>query len=226
MTPSISLKSQAMVKELNSSKLQIHQPVRVIADGKSDEEKEELQHQLAAAQRKIAELEQKIAEVPLDWLEVYDHRPRLKQALKDSQERLLIISPWITSASVTQDFVQQFEQLLRRNVKVYISYGLGETKPDKSSWDRRAQKAIQDFTQKYPNFNLKRLGDTHAKILISDRKFAISTSFNWLSFRGDRSRTFRDERGTIVYDAQKIDELFNNPSCGLWKQRLSIQTTA
>jgi phosphatidylserine/phosphatidylglycerophosphate/cardiolipin synthase-like enzyme len=54
------------------------------------------------------------------------------------------------------------------------------------------------------------LGDTHAKILISDRKFAISTSFNWLSFRGDRSRTFRDERGTIVYDAQKIDELFDS----------------
>lgn len=48
----------------------------------------------------------------------------LEQALKDSQERLLIISPWITSASVTQDFIRQFEQLLRRNVKVYIGYRL------------------------------------------------------------------------------------------------------
>jgi FMN phosphatase YigB (HAD superfamily) len=200
----------SLKQEVSSAQFKSESVQKKLETVEADEEKEELQHQLAAAQKKIAELEQKIAEVPLDWLEVYDHRPRLKQALKDSQERLLIISPWITSASVTQDFVQQFEQLLRRNVKVYIGYGLGETKPDKSSWDRRAQKAIQDFTQKYPNFNLKRLGDTHAKILISDRKFAISTSFNWLSFRGDRSRTFRDERGTIVYDAQKIDELFNS----------------
>ena len=121
--------------------------------------------------------------------------------MKDSQERLLIISPWITSASVTREFIRQFEQLLRRKVKVYIGYGFGETKPDKNSWDKQAQKAIQDLTRKYPNFKLKRLGDTHAKILISDRKFAIGTSFNWLSFRGYRSRIFRDERGTIVYDA-------------------------
>lgn len=95
---------------------------------------------------RIAELEQKIAEAPLDWLEVYDHRPKLEQALKDSQERLLIISPWITSASVTREFIRQFEQLLRRKVKVYIGYGFGETKPDKNSWDKQAQKAIQDLT--------------------------------------------------------------------------------
>lgn len=176
----------------------------------ADDQKQALQHQLEVAQNKIAELEKKIAASPLDWLEVYDHRPRLEQALKESQERLLIISPWITAASVNREFVQQFEQLLRRNVKVYIGYGFGETKSDKKDWDLRAQKSIQELTQKYTNFTLKRLGDTHAKVLISDQKFAISTSFNWLSFRGDRSRTFRDERGTIVYDAQKIDELFNS----------------
>ncbi|MBD0394663.1 MAG: hypothetical protein ICV52_12615, partial [Microcoleus sp. C1-bin4] len=54
------------------------------------------------------------------------------------------------------------------------------------------------------------LGDTHAKILISDVKFAVTTSFNWLSFKGDRDRTFRDERGTLVSDPQKIDELFDS----------------
>jgi len=54
------------------------------------------------------------------------------------------------------------------------------------------------------------LGDTHAKILISDTKFAVVTSFNWLSFKGDPHRTFRDERGTLVSDPQKINELFND----------------
>ncbi|MCY7275658.1 MAG: phospholipase D-like domain-containing protein [Phormidesmis sp. CAN_BIN44] len=201
---------ESLKQEVSSAQSTSEMAQKKLETVDADEQKEELRHQIEVAQKKIAELEQKIAEVPLDWLEVYDHRPRLDQALKDSQERLLIISPWITSASVNQDFVRQFEQLLRRNVKVYIGYGLGETKPDKKDWDLRAQKAIQDLTQKYPNFILKRLGDTHAKILISDKKFAISTSFNWLSFRGDRSRTFRDERGTIVYDTQKIDELFDS----------------
>lgn len=201
---------ESFKQEVSSAQSKSETAQKKLETVKADEQKEELQHQIEAAQKRIAELEQKIAEVPLDWLEVYDHRPRLEQALKDSQERLLIISPWITSASVTRDFVRQFEQLLLRNVKVYIGYGLGETKPDKKNWDLRAQKEIQDLTQKYPNFMLKRLGDTHAKILISDKKFAISTSFNWLSFRGDPSRTFRDERGAIVYDAQKIDELFDS----------------
>ncbi|MBW4507193.1 MAG: hypothetical protein KME64_11865 [Scytonematopsis contorta HA4267-MV1] len=44
----------------------------------------------------------------------------------------------------------------------------------------------------------------------SDNKFAVTTSFNWLSFKGASDRTFRDERGTIVYDSQKIDELFES----------------
>lgn len=201
---------ESLKQEVASAQSKSESAQKKLETVKADEEKEELQRQINAAQKRIAELEQEIAEAPLDWLEVYDHRPKLEQALKDSQERLLIISPWITSASVTREFIRQFEQLLRRKVKVYIGYGFGETKPDKNSWDKQAQKAIQDLTQKYPNFKLKRLGDTHAKILISDRKFAISTSFNWLSFRGDRSRTFRDERGTIVYDAQKINELFDS----------------
>ncbi|MEQ8462135.1 hypothetical protein [Coleofasciculus sp. E1-EBD-02] len=44
---------------------------------------------------------------------------------------------------------------------------------------------------------------------VSDSKFAIVTSFNWLSFKGDPNRTFRDERGTLVSDSQKIQELFD-----------------
>ena len=43
-----------------------------------------------------------------------------------------------------------------------------------------------------------RLGDTHAKILIKDDDWLVITSFNWLSFRGDPKRTFREEWGTRV----------------------------
>jgi hypothetical protein len=81
----------------------------------------------------------------------------------------------------------------------------------RSSADIQAEKTLQKLASQYSKtFTLKRLGDTHAKILISDTKFAVTTSFYWLSFKGERDRTFRDERGTLVSDPQKIDELFDN----------------
>lgn len=57
-----------------------------------------------------------------------------------------------------------------------------------------------------------KLGDTHAKVLISDSSWAIVTSFNWLSFKGSRKLEFRDERGMYVGLPDKVDELFNEYS--------------
>jgi hypothetical protein len=62
---------------------------------------------------------------------------------------------------------------------------------------------------RYETFWISRLGDTHAKVLVSDRKYAIVTSFNWLSFRGDPNRTFRDEQGTMVRIPELIDQKFD-----------------
>ncbi|MHC5721195.1 MAG: phospholipase D-like domain-containing protein, partial [Nostoc sp.] len=95
-------------------------------------------------------------------------------------------------------------------MQIFIGYGLGEKDEKRSSADIQAEKNLQKLASQYSKtFTLKRLGDTHAKILISDTKFAVATSFNWLSFKGERDRTFRDERGTLVSDSHKIDELFD-----------------
>jgi len=53
---------------------------------------------------------------------------------------------------------------------------------------------------------LRRFGDSHAKVLIADSDFAVVTSFNWLSFLGDPSRTFRDERGMLVRRTDIVDQ--------------------
>jgi len=175
----------------------------------TDDEKRELEQQLQAANQEIEQLQAQLNTVPIRWLEVYEHRPLLEQALRDSQERLLIISPWIRANATNKWLIQQLEKLLKRGVKVFIGYGLGED-DDQKTRDKKAENAIKKLEQQYDNFCLKRLGDTHAKILISDSNFAVVTSFNWLSFKGDPKRTFRDERGTLVSDSQKIKELFDN----------------
>ena len=56
---------------------------------------------------------------------------------------------------------------------------------------------------------VRRLGDTHAKVLIKDSDFFVITSFNWLSFRGDPSKPFREEWGTMVRDPTLVDDFYS-----------------
>ncbi|QMS87061.1 hypothetical protein HUN01_05525 [Nostoc edaphicum CCNP1411] len=206
-------------KEVTAAQAKIQAQIETtqekIEQTQDDQEKQILNQQLQDALKQIEQLQTQLdlmlASVPMQWLDMYDHRPLLEQALKDSQERLMIISPWIRAKSVNRWFLQQFENLLKRGVQVFIGYGLGEKDENRYPIDIQAEESLQKLARQYSKtFTLKRLGDTHAKILIMDTKFAVSTSFNWLSFKGERDRTFRDERGTLVSDPQKIDELFNN----------------
>lgn len=201
---------ESLKREVSSVRIQAVAFQEQLEIAEVDAQKSKLQEQLDQALKKIEELEQKLTKVPMDWLEVYDYPPLLKRALEESQERLLIVSPWIRANVVNKSFLQQFERLLQRNVRTYIGYGLGETQLEKREWDVQAEKNLQKLAQKYKNFTFKRLGNTHAKVLISDSHFAANGSFNWLSFKGDPNRTFRDERGAIAYDARKIDELFDS----------------
>jgi hypothetical protein len=204
--------AEALKEKVSSAQAQIDTARTSVEQAKTEEEKAALEQIIIEQQYQIEQLNIKLNSFPIRFLEMYEHRPLLEQTLQDSQERLLIISPWIRANSVDKRFLQQFEKLLKRGVQVFIGYGLGK-KDDEKKYppDIQAEKNLQKLANQYKNnFILKRLGDTHAKILISDAKFAVTTSFNWLSFKGDRDRTFRDERGTLVSYPQKIDELFDS----------------
>jgi hypothetical protein len=205
--------------KVTEAKAKIEAQIEVAQDKldrtENEEEKNQLIQQLEEKEQQILQLQSQmeamLASVPMRWLEMYDHRPLLEQALKDTRERLMIISPWIRANSVNRWFLQQFENLLKRGVKAYIGYGYEKEEKNQYPRDIEAEKSLRKLAEKYPDsFLLKRLGDTHAKILISDAKFAVTTSFNWLSFKGERDRTFRDERGTLVSAPHKIDEFFDN----------------
>jgi hypothetical protein len=160
-------------------------------------------------EQRIEELEKKIAAESNKprILKMYEHRPLLEKSLSESKERLLIISPWIRANATNSDFIDRLENLLKKEVIVYIGYGIGGNE-DKKYLDQKAEESIQNLANRYENFHLKDLGNTHAKILISDNNYAVVTSFNWLSFKGDANRKFRDERGTMVCDNGEIEQLF------------------
>jgi hypothetical protein len=48
----------------------------------------------------------------------------LEEALNQSRERLMIISPWIKADVVDKDFLEKLQALLKSNVAVFIGYGI------------------------------------------------------------------------------------------------------
>lgn len=140
-------------------------------------------------------------------IEVYEHADLLNDALVSAQQRLLIVSPWIRASVVDRAFLGKLESLIQRGVHVAIGYGLGIRDEDERPADLRARESLHELADRYAHCIVQRLGDTHAKVLIKDREFFVISSFNWLSFRGDRSRKFREELGTFVGIAERVDGL-------------------
>lgn len=132
---------------------------------------------------------------------VFEHPDLLNEALQSATERLLIISPWVRRAVITTDFIAKIEQRLRAGVTVTIAHGYGE---DDSGSDANALRRLKNLADRYDKFTFVRVKNTHAKILIFDQNW-VSTSFNWLSFKGDPERTYRMEEGTLVTIPSRVD---------------------
>jgi len=143
------------------------------------------------------------------WQYVLDHPPLLEDALTTAKHRVLIISPWIRAEVVDQQFLRRLEALLKNGIRVYIGYGIAEeTKKDLPPRDIAAVNNLRLLTQRYQHLRLERLGNTHAKVLIKDADFAAVTSFNWLSFKGDANKKFRDEQGTLLQTPELVNRKF------------------
>lgn len=155
-----------------------------------------------------SEIEKRLDELTFRVIRCWQHPGLLWTALKEATKRIVIVSPWIRDKVVNRDFLNRLEQRLKAGVDVHIGYGLSDEKRDPISRD--AKKALESLARNYPNFRLKYLGNTHRKLLICDDKFAVSTSFNWLSFGGDPAMPARDEQGTLNSNPIKVELLYQD----------------
>ncbi|MET7391912.1 hypothetical protein ABZS66_00225 [Dactylosporangium sp. NPDC005572] len=138
-------------------------------------------------------------------ISVFEHPELLRDALAQARRRILLISPWIKNAVVNTEFLGALESRLRRNVAVHIAYGYERDTDDS---DALAVRRLGNLSKRFPErFTFSRLKSSHAKILIYDDVW-IATSFNWLSFRGSRDRTYRMEEGTLVRGAGRVDQQY------------------
>jgi hypothetical protein len=157
------------------------------------------------------------AKAALQMLQTYEHPSYLQLALKGARDRLLIISPWVRRSVVSRQFLNDLEAKLKDGVDVFIGWGFTDLTEDDSDIDQDVLAEWEQLKERYRwTFNFRRLGNTHAKVLICDSRFMIVTSFNWLSFKGDPKRTFRDERGIYIEVPEQIESQFKE-----WSARIN-----
>ena len=170
--------------------------------------REEIGRDLQKTTKQISSAKRELSQFPVRRLQVYEHPDVLQDSIKEAKERLAIISPWITRSVVDDEFVAELDKCLRRGVKVFIGYGIGDK--NLPFGQKEAVESLKVIVNRYPElFILKELGDTHAKILIKDRDFYVVTSFNWLSFKGDPKKKFREEWGVYISDQVEVDDFFS-----------------
>lgn len=198
---------QTAIAEASNQKAEVEDS---LTDTTAPEEENELKKKLASLEEEIARLSAEVSALPVRNLYVHDHPLLLQDALKTAKQRMLVISPWIKADVVDKDFLNDLEKLLRAGVSVYIGHGItpNPTKNARSA-DAGAKNELQKLASTYNNLRFVRIGNTHAKVLIKDSAFAAITSFNWLSFRGDPNRTYRDEQGVLMQRRDLVDTKFD-----------------
>lgn len=178
----------------------------------------QLEGELSHAQGELARYEgqgaRELAHLQVQFLRTEHHRPVLEQTLRDAQEEVIIISPWLNRRTVNPALVELLRGALARGVIVRIGYGMGN-EPDRQEADRHAANlrgVLLDLRTRIPSsledkLELWRTQGTHQKILVCDRSLAVTTSFNWLSYLGSIDEGYRNETGALFRDPQPVADL-------------------
>lgn len=202
-----SYKDSTLEREISNLTTQLD----AIKDNSDDDEE-----QKESATERIRFLEKKIDEMKNERkgadriLSTYDHRPLLIDALENAQNMVVIVSPWIKSGGLNNEILGRIEKALQRKTQVIIGYGISE-KEDSDKW---ILKKLSDIQKKRygNNLHLVRLSNTHEKVLIKDNEYMVITSFNWLSFKGDPNKGFRQETGYYTESKDAIKQMKANLS--------------
>jgi hypothetical protein len=147
-------------------------------------------------------------------LQTEEHRHALREAIEDASRELIIVSPWLTTAAVNEELVSWLDRALQRHrdLRVVIGYGIEQddgTKNDRKAHDQRgALQRLNGLGQRHKGrLRTVEVGNTHEKLVITDGRAAIVTSFNWLSFNPRPGRGVRRETGIRVDDREEVQRL-------------------
>ena len=161
-----------------------------------DQEIEKEKERRIEAEKRLDELENQY-DIPLKGKEIKfiedseTHVKTLNDALSTSNEKIIILSGWVTDRVIDKKFKDLILDALKRGVDIYIGYGY-ESKIEKKiprKEQKNAEQTLKDLQSWCSKFEPEgRLNiynfPNHQKLLISDEKYMVCGSFNWLSNSG------------------------------------------
>ena len=165
--------------------------------------------QIEQLKKELEKERQKQKTIP-KLINTYEHRPLLIRALNEAKKQVVIVSPWIKETATDFELRDIIQKTMKRKVKVVICYGISKKIESEVEHAVKLLKKLKEDKIYGKYLSLVLLGNTHEKVLICDEVFTVVTSFNWLSFKGDKNRGFRQETGTYVEDFNFTKNMINN----------------
>lgn len=191
---------------------------------------EELQKELQSKDKNIAILRQQLKLNNVEFLRTEQHRAKLLEAVSKAKEEVIIISPWMTPAACDDRLCQLFAKAILRGVRLRIGYSMGKDRSRREAErnqrnvekvTKAIEKQIRDLNSSYPlDFlhDIVKTTGTHQKILVCDRQFAITGSFNWLSYAGKQDEGYRQELSVLFQHPDPVKELAEI-ALSVWRSR-------
>lgn len=197
------LVSERDARLLSQANLELQAEVEIAQELEPDPSRPDTRIEQA---NRIKELEAIIGNRPHQiW--TADIRHNFCKSLQIAKERLIIVSAFINDDVVNADFISSLKAAIRRGAKIYLGIG-DDNMTQGEAWKRearnRALASLDRLQQEHPDGVTVAQRHHHAKILVCDSQFAMTGSYNFLSFRGDH-RKVRDEQALLLRDPADID---------------------
>lgn len=143
----------------------------------------------------------------LETLNGKEHYKYLVDSLDNIDEKVFILSGWISGYVIDDKLIDKFRKLLKRGVKIYIGYGY-ESK-GKHLNNEQTERALTNLRNLYrEKLQYKYEGDlivakfpNHQKIFLVDNYVTVVGSTNWLSNKG-----FKNEEYSIAVNSKEFAE--------------------
>jgi phosphatidylserine/phosphatidylglycerophosphate/cardiolipin synthase-like enzyme len=130
-----------------------------------------------------------------------EHRKALRQALDESKERVLIVSPYLTKGAVMADDIPTVLRAAKeRGVRVCVVYSR-----DLNRWPDSAARVAH--TLREAGAEVKVATRMHSKTLAVDGSWIIEGSFNWLSAKREEGHPHQYQESSLVYQGPDAHEL-------------------
>lgn len=135
------------------------------------------------------------------------HRKEFTRLLSTADNRIVILSGWITEYGFNRSIRGVLEQAAQKGIRIYIGWGY-RRKSDRATPKRQmnsAEESLFALAKKHPDHLLLAYFENHAKLLLVD-SICIVGSFNWLS----NAFSENDELSAALDDKKFVDEMYHS----------------